>query len=82
MKRQYGKSRTNLTLSNKASELYSGSDPFEIYEYEDYIEDTDEAVYTYSYKAWGDPETRRMTEDELNADLEALADAMNDEEED
>lgn len=80
MKRQYGMKHTNLTLSSKASELYSGSDPFVIYEYEEYDEEIDEAVYTYSYKAWGNPETRRMTEDELNADLEALADALNDEE--
>ena len=80
MKHQYGKSRTNLTLSSKANELYSGSDPFVIYEYEEYDEDTDEAIYTYSYKAWGNPETRRMAEDELIAELEALADAMNEEE--
>ena len=75
IKRRYGNVRTHLSLSGKAEDLYSGSDPFEIYEYED-----EDGNFTYTYRAWGNPETKHMTEDELNADLEALADAMDDEE--
>lgn len=71
IKRKYGNTHTSLTLSDKAQRLYSDTDPFDIFEYED-----NDGILTYSYRWSYDAETRRMTEAVLNADLEALADGI------
>ena len=68
LKRQYGMTKTHLRLSAKAERYYSGEDPFRIYEIE-----TDDG-YLYTYSCFGDIETAPMTEAELNAELEAMAD--------
>lgn len=69
MKRRYGDVKTHLTLSAKAQDFYSGASPVSIFEL-----DTPEG-YRYTLKLWSDPETEPMTADELNAELEALADS-------
>ena len=72
IKRTYGNEKTALTLTAKAQKLYDGSDPFKIYEYDD------DGILSYSFAAWGDKETDRMTAAELNRNLETLADGMED----
>lgn len=81
MRREYGMTKTHLSLTSKAEKYYSGATPFDIFEYEvDGPLDEDgypEGVeYRYTYKAFGDPESRMMTEDELNAELEAMQDEL------
>lgn len=68
MKRHYGYQRTRLTLKGAALRAYSSSDPLDIYEIED-----DDGECTYTIKAFGDPETKPMTEAELVEMLEDLA---------
>ena len=80
MKREYGRESTHLRLTRKAFDLYNGSDFFTIYEHEIDIMDDDgwivDTEYKYSYKALGGPESAPMTAEELNAELEALADSI------
>lgn len=71
MKKRYGDTSTHLTLTDKALNFYSGSDPFDIYEIE-----AEDGEYRYTFRAFGDPESKPMTEAELNAELEAWADAV------
>lgn len=77
--RRYGSEYTYLTLSEKAEELYSGTDPMIIWERD--VEDIDDGEVldiTHLYTIRGTFETtdRWMTEDELNSMLEELADDL------
>ena len=78
----YGRERTDLRLTDKAERAYSGGpDAMEIREYSDRVEDpeTDRLTTVYAYtlvNASGEPESARMTADELNAELEAIADGQ------
>ena len=74
-KRVYGNENTMIRLTDKAQKFYDGSSPFHIFEYED-----DAGHLTYSFAGFGDPETDRMTAEELIRNLEAMADAMDEEE--
>lgn len=79
--RRYGSIKTHLSLSAKAKEFYIGAFPIDIYEYEiDPDDDDGDVAYRYTIQAWGNPETRLMTEAEVNAWLEAEQDALDDEE--
>ena len=60
MKRHYGSQQTHLSLEGAALYAYSSSDPLEIYELDD-----GSGIYSYTVKAFGDPETKPMTEEEL-----------------
>lgn len=68
MKRRYGDVRTSLILSDKAKTYYTGTDPMDIYEYED------DDGYSYTYSIAREPESRRMSGEELNAALELMYD--------
>ena len=67
IKRTYGSFNTNLFLSNKANDYYNGTDPMSIYEYED-----DAGNLTYTYRIGSDPESRPITDTQLNKELEAM----------
>ena len=70
MKRIYGDEKTNLALTEKAYQIYSNTDPLRIIEEE--YEDDGEKKYRYFIAAFfGD---KPMTENELNAFLEYMAD--------
>ena len=72
MKRIYGNEKTNLTLTEKAYQIYSDTDPLRIIE-EEYEDEDGEKKYRYFIAAFfGD---KPMTEDALNAFLEAIADS-------
>lgn len=74
MPRIYGHEKTHLTLTEKAENLYSSVDPLKIIE-EEYEEDG-EKKYRYFFAAYfGD---KAMTENELNAFLESIADEIGD----
>ena len=64
----YGSESTHLILSKKAQQFYSGTDPLTIREY-----DTENGCM-YSYSIAGDPFTSLMSAEQLNRDLEQLAD--------
>ena len=69
MKRIYGNEKTHLTLTEKAEQIYSNTDPLRIVE-EEYEDDNGEKKYRYFIAAYfGD---KPMTEDELNAFLEYM----------
>ena len=71
MKRIYGNEKTNLTLTEKAYQIYSNTDPLRIIE-EEYEDENGDKKYRYFIAAYfGD---KAMTEDELNAFLEEIAD--------
>ena len=73
MKRIYGNEKTNLTLTEKAYQIYSNTDPLWIVE-EEYEDEDGEKKYRYFIAAYfGD---KAMTEDELNAFLEYMADEV------
>lgn len=73
MKRIYGNEKTNLTLTEKAYQIYSNTDPLRIIE-EEYEDDDGEKKYRYFIAAFfGD---KPMTENELNAFLEEIADEI------
>ena len=72
-KRVYGNENTMIRLTDKAQKFYDGSSPFRIFEYED-----DAGRLTYSFAGFCDPETDRMTAEELTRNLEAMADDMDD----
>lgn len=73
----YGNDHTHLILTDKSRHFYSGEE-MEIREYEirDIDLETDRLASTYEYSyiwAYGS-ESPRMSENELNAELEELAD--------
>lgn len=73
MKRIYGDEKTNLTLTEKAYQIYSNTDPLRIVE-EEYEDEDGEKKYRYFIAAYfGD---KAMTENELNAFLEYMADEV------
>ena len=73
MTRIYGHEKTNLTLTEKAYQIYSNTDPLRIVE-EEYEDDDGEKKYRYFIAAFfGD---KPMTEDELNAFLEEITDEI------
>ena len=73
MKRIYGSEKTHLTLTEKAYQIYSDADPLRIIE-EEYENDDGEKKYRYFIAAFfGD---KPMTEAELNAFLECMADEL------
>ena len=73
MKRIYGNEKTNLTLTEKADQIYSNTDPLRIVE-EEYEDEDGEKKYRYFIAAYfGD---KPMTEVELNAFLEEIADEI------
>ena len=73
MKRIYGDEKTNLTLTEKAYQIYSNTDPLRIVE-EEYEDEDGEKKYRYFIAAFfGD---KPMTEDALNAFLEYIADEV------
>ena len=73
MKRIYGNEKTNLTLTEKAYQIYSNTDPLRIIE-EEYEDENGEKKYRYFIAAYfGD---KAMTENELNAFLEEIADEI------
>lgn len=75
MKRIYGNEKTHLTLTEKAEQIYSNTDPLRIIE-EEYEDEDGEKKYRYFIAAYfGD---KAMTEVELNAFLEYMADEVGD----
>lgn len=73
MTRIYGHEKTNLTLTEKAYQIYSNTDPLRIIE-EEYEDEDGEKKYRYFIAAYfGD---KAMTENELNAFLEEIADEI------
>ena len=75
MKRIYGDEKTNLNLTERAYQIYSNTDPLRIVE-EEYEDESGEKKYRYFIAAYfGD---KAMTENELNAFLEYMADEIGD----
>ena len=75
MKRIYGDEKTHLELTEKAYQIYSNTDPLRIVE-EEYEDEDREKKYRYFIAAYfGD---KAMTEVELNAFLEDMADEIGD----
>lgn len=73
MKKIYGNEKTHLELTDKAYQIYSNTDPLRIIE-EEYEDDNGEKKYRYFFAAYfGDI---AMTENELNAFLESMADEI------
>lgn len=73
MKRIYGNEKTHLTLTEKAEQIYSNTDPLRIIE-EEYEDDDGEKKYRYFIATcFGN---KAMTEDELNVFLEYMADKL------
>ena len=68
MKHRYGNAKTSLVLSEKAKQIYYGISLMSIYEYV-----TPDGL-RYTYQIAYDPETNKMTADELNLELETLYD--------
>ena len=75
MKRIYGDEKTHLELTEKAYQIYSNTDPLRIVE-EEYEDENGDKKYRYFIVAYfGD---KPMTEVELNAFLEYMADEVGD----
>lgn len=73
MKRIYGNEKTNLELTEKAYQIYSNTDPLRIVE-EEYEDENGDKKYRYFIAAFfGD---KAMTEKEINAFLELMADEV------
>ena len=73
MKRIYGDEKTHLELTEKAYQIYSNTDPLRIVE-EEYEDENGDKKYRYFIVAYfGD---KPMTEVELNAFLEEIADEI------
>ena len=73
MKRIYGNEKTHLTLTGKADQVYSNTDPLRIVE-EEYEDEDGKKKYRYFIAVYfGD---KAMTEVELNAFLEEIADEI------
>ena len=75
MKRIYGNEKTHLTLTEKADQIYSNTDPLRIVE-EEYDDEYGEKKYRYFIAAYFSD--KAMTENELNAFLENMADEIGD----
>lgn len=73
MKRIYGNEKTHLTLTEKAYQIYSNTDPLRIIE-EEYEDEDGEKKYRYFIAAYF--ADKAMTESELNAFLEEIADEI------
>ena len=71
MKRIYGNEKTNLTLTEKAYQIYSNTDPLGIIE-EEYEDENGEKKYRYFIAVYF--EDKAMTGEQINAFLEELAD--------
>lgn len=83
----YGSQPTILRLTDKAEAYYRGEE-MTIFEHADRTENPEtgrnETTYTYSYimsptgrpTTSSGPESRQMTAEQLNAELEAMADAL------
>lgn len=63
MTRTYGNEKTHLTLTDRAFEAYSNTDPLTIFEHED-----EDGVLTYSMR--GSIEAENLTADDVNEWLE------------
>lgn len=75
MKRIYGNEKTHLNLTEKAYQIYSNTDPLRIVE-EEYEDKDGEKKYRYFIAAFfGD---KAMTEKEINAFLESMANEVGD----
>ena len=73
MKRIYENEKTHLELTDKAYQIYSNTDPLRIIE-EEYEDENCDKKYRYFIAAFfGD---KPMTEVELNAFLEEIADEI------
>ena len=73
MKRIYGNEKTHLTLTEKAYQIYSKTHTLRIIE-EEYEDEDGKKKYRYFIAAYfGD---KAMTENELNAFLEEIADEI------
>ena len=73
MKRIYENEKTHLELTDKAYQIYSNTDPLRIIE-EEYEDETGDKKYRYFIAAYfGD---KPMTEKEINAFLELMADEV------
>ena len=73
MKRIYGDEKTHRELTEKAYQIYSNTDPLRIIE-EEYEDKDGEKKYRYFIAAFfGD---KPMTEKEINAFLELMADEV------
>ena len=73
MKRIYGNEKTHLELTEKAYQIYSNTDPLRIVE-EEYEDENADKKYRHFIAAYfGD---KPMTEVELNAFLEEIADEI------
>ena len=73
MKRIYGDEKTHLELTEKAYQIYSNTDPLRIVE-EEYEDEDGEKKYRYFIGVYfGD---KPMTEKEINAFLELMADEV------
>ena len=73
MKRIYGNEKTHLELTEKAYQIYSNTDPLRIVE-EEYEDENGDKKYRYFIAAFfGD---KAMTEKEINAFLELMADEV------
>ena len=73
MKRIYGHEKTQLELTDKAYQIYSNTDPLRIVE-EEYEDENGEKKYRYFIAAYF--EDKAMTETEINALLEYMADEV------
>lgn len=73
MKRIYGNEKTNLTLTEKAYQIYSNNDHLRIVE-EEYEDEAGEKKYRYFIAAYF--RDKGMTAEQINEFFEALADEI------
>ena len=73
MKRIYGNKKTHLTLTEKAEQIYSNTDPLRIIE-EEYEDEDGEKKYRYFIAAYF--RDKGMTAEQINEFFEALADEI------
>ena len=73
MKRIYGDEKTNLTLTEKAYQIYSNTDPLRIIE-EEYEDEDGKKKYRYFIAAYF--RDKGMTAEQINEFFEALADEI------
>ena len=73
MKRIYGNEKTNLTLTEKAYQIYSNTDPLRIIE-EEYEDENGDKKYRYFIAAYF--REKGMTAEQINEFFEALADEI------
>lgn len=77
MKRIYGNEKTHLELTDKAYQIYSNTDLLRIVE-EEYEDDNGEKKYRYFVAMSVYFKDKPMTEKEINAFLEYMADEAGD----